>query len=197
MNPNSTILVDCDGVLVDWERKFHAWMQARGYQTRDDHQTYYRISDRYHDLDREESRRLIRYFNESAAIRFMQPLRDSVYWVKRLNWKMGYRFHVITSLSLDPDAQALRQQNLRELYGDVFERITCLDTGSDKDQALAAYEGTGCWWIEDKPENAMAGLENGLRPILITHDHNRDFRHDHVQRADSWQQVYDIIYAAA
>lgn len=197
MNPNNTILVDCDGVLVDWETKFHAWMQARGYQARDCHGSFYRISERYHDLAHEESRQLIRYFNESAAVRFMAPLRDSVYWVKRLNWKMGFRFHVITSLSLDPDAQALRRQNLHELYGDIFDHIICLDTGSDKDHVLSQYQDSGCWWIEDKPENALAGLDQGLRPILIAHDHNRNFRHDHVQCAKSWQQVYDIIYAAA
>ena len=196
-NLNDTILVDCDGVLVDWETKFHAWMQARGYQIRDNHESHYRISDRYHDLSREQSRQLTRYFNESAAVRFMAPVRDSVYWVKRLNWKMGFRFHVITSLSLDPDAQTLRRQNLQELYGDIFDHVICLDTGSDKDHVLAAYQDSGCWWIEDKPENALAGLACGLRSILIAHDHNQDCRHDHVPRAESWQQIYDIIYAAA
>ena len=197
MNPRNIILVDCDGVLVDWETKFHAWMQARGYRPRDSHSSFYRISDRYHDLTADHSRQLIRYFNESAAVRFMSPVRDSVYWVKRLNWKMGFRFHVITSLSQDPDAQDLRRQNLQELYGDIFDHVICLDTGSDKDHVLSQYKDSGCWWIEDKPENALAGLACGLRPILIAHDHNRDFRHDHVQCAESWQQVYDIIYAAA
>lgn len=197
INPNNTILVDCDGVLVDWESKFHAWMQSRGYQARANHDNLYKISERYHDLSYDTGRQLIRYFNESAAVRFMSPLLDSVYWVKRLNWKMGYRFHVITSLSLDPDAQTLRRQNLQELYGDIFDCVICLDTGSDKDHILAEYQDSGCWWIEDKPENALAGLACGLRPILIAHDHNRNFRHDHVLRADSWQQTYDIIYAAA
>jgi FMN phosphatase YigB (HAD superfamily) len=197
MDPRKIILVDCDGVLVDWEAKFHAWMQARGFQQKPDHTSYYRISDRYHDLDDTQSRQLIRYFNESAAVRFMTPLRDSVYWVKRLNWKMGFRFHVITSLSRDRDAQELRKQNLLELYGNIFDEIVCLDTGSDKDTALARYQDSGCWWIEDKPENALAGLHCGLRPIVIAHDHNRNFQHDHVPRVDCWQSVYDIIYDAA
>lgn len=197
VSPNNIILVDCDGVLVDWEAKFHTWMLARGFRARENHSDYYLISDRYHDLDRNQSKQLIRYFNESAAVRFMPPLRDSIYWVKRLNWKMGYRFHVITSLSSDLDAQNLRQQNLADLYGDVFDRVLCLDTGSDKDQALEQYRDSGCWWIEDKPENALAGLERGLRPILIAHDHNRSFGHDRVPVADCWQSVYDLIYSAA
>lgn len=193
MDPRKIILVDCDGVLVDWESKFHAWMLRHGYQAREDHETFYKVSDRYHDITKDQSSRLTRYFNESAAIRFMAPLRDSVYWVKRLNWKMGYRFHVITSLSSDADAQALRRQNLHDLYGDIFDRVWCLDTGSDKDEALEQYRDSGCWWVEDKPENALAGFKCGLRPILMAHDHNQDFQHDHVPTAHSWQEIYDII----
>jgi FMN phosphatase YigB (HAD superfamily) len=194
---DSIILVDCDGVLVDWESKFRDWMQQRGFRARDCHDACYEVSERFHDVDPELGRQLIKYFNESAAVRFMQPLRDSVYWVKRLNWKMGYRFRVITSLSRDADAQALREQNLRDLFGDVFDSIVCLATGADKDAVLDQYRDTGCWWIEDKPENAMAGLACGLRPILVTHDHNQHFHHDHVRTARSWQEIYDIIYAAA
>ena len=197
MNPNKTILVDCDGVLVDWEAKFHAWMLSRGYEPRPDHHNHYLISERYQGVSRDQARTLTRHFNESAAVGFMPPLRDSIYWVKRLNWKMGFRFHVITSLSLDPDAQELRRQNLMALFGDIFDRIICLDTGSDKHDVLAQYHGSGCWWIEDKPENALAGLACGLRPILMAHDHNRSFQHDHVPRAANWQEIYSIIYDSA
>lgn len=193
VNRHNTILVDCDGVLVDWEAKFHAWMLDHGYRPTQNHSEHYKIADRYHSLTTDQARTLIRYFNESAAVRFMAPLRDSVYWIKRLNWKMGFRFHVITSLSHNADAQALRRQNLLELYGDVFDSIQCLDTGSDKDEALAQYQGSDCWWIEDKPENALAGLSLGLRPILMAHDHNRDFRHDHVPTMQCWQEIYDFI----
>lgn len=172
-------------------------MTRHGYMRSSDANQHYCMSRQYENLNIDESRRLIRIFNESAAVANMQPLRDSVYYVKRLNWKMGFRFHVITSLSQDPDAQVLRQRNLREIFGDVFDRIHCLDTGADKDKMLDEYRDTGCWWIEDKPENALAGLDRGLKPILMTHDHNQSFDHDHVHRANSWQQIYDIIYESA
>lgn len=197
IDARTTILVDCDGVLVDWEYKFNSWMTRHGYQIKVNAGDHYRICDRFHDLDHDESSKLTRQFNESAAILTMPPLRDSVYWVKRLNWKMGFRYRVITSLSQDPDAQYLRRTNLMTLYGDIFDDIVCLDTGSDKDQALKAYAGTNCWWIEDKPENALVGLELGLRPILVAHGHNREFDHDRVPVAETWQQIYDIIYESA
>lgn len=168
-------------------------MDARGYVQRPDAQDYYRIHERFEDLDRTEGKKFTRIFNESAAIGYLDPLPMSVYWAKRLNWEFGFRFHVITSQSLDPDAQALRKLNLTRVFGNIFDRIMCLDTGSDKDHALSEYAGTGYWWIEDKPENALAGLAQGLRPILLRHGHNRDFSHDKVAVAETWTDIYDII----
>lgn len=170
---------------------------ARGYQQRANAQDYYRVHERFEDLDYAASKKFTRIFNESSAIGFLDPIPQAQYWLRRLNWKMGFRFHVITSQSLDQDAQRLRRDNLERVFGDIFDRVLCLDTGSDKDEALAEYVGTGCWWVEDKPENALAGLGQGLRPILLEHDHNRDFDHPDVHRARNWQEIYQIIYDSA
>ena len=32
VNKNKTILVDCDGVLLDWEYSFHTWMCRHNYK---------------------------------------------------------------------------------------------------------------------------------------------------------------------
>lgn len=189
-----TILIDCDGVLLDWVSKFDLWMAARGYQQRPDAHDYYQVHERFEDLDYAASKKFTRIFNESAAIGFLEAMPQAEYWLRRLNWKMGFRFHVITSQSLDVDAQRLRRDNLERAFGEIFDRVLCLDTGSDKDKALAEYVGTGCWWIEDKPENVLAGLAQGLRPILLEHEHNRDFAHPGVHRARNWQEIYQIIY---
>ena len=89
----------------------------------------------------------------------------------------------------------LRERNLVKLFGDCFEEIICLPTGADKDEALvklADKYGTG-WWIEDKPENCIAGLKAGHKPILITHEYNKDFEHEGVIRANSWEDIYNIV----
>jgi hypothetical protein len=143
---------------------------------------------------KEQIRKLIRIFNESAAIGFLPALRDSVYYVKRLHEEYGYRFHCITSLSLDENAQKLREMNLNKIYGaTAFERIVCLDTGAHKDEALSEYAGTGCWWIEDKPENAEAGLRQGLRPILLEHGHNMDHDHPDILICKNWADIFRRI----
>ena len=46
----------------------------------------------------------------------------------------------------------------------LSKNVLCLDTGADKDEALAPYFNSGAFWIEDKTENAELGAELGLQP---------------------------------
>ena len=189
-----TILVDCDGVLLDWEYAFHAWMTRHGYEIIEGGFDIYKINERY-GIDRAEGKKLTRMFNESAWIRKLPPLRDAVHYVKKLHQEHGYVFHAITSLSDDPYSQHLRTKNLIEMFGPtVFERYVYLDTGADKDLALAEYGNTDCYWVEDKPENANVGIMNGLDSILMTHEHNKDeMLYEGVKRVRNWKEIYDLI----
>lgn len=185
------ILTDCDGVLLDWETPFHEWMRSREYnQVRADS---YHIHMMYEHLAQDEAKRLVKEFNNSAWMCCLPVFRDADQGVAKL-FDHGYRFDVITSLSLDPYAKRLRWINLdTHLGGDAFDELICLDTGADKDDALKQYAGTGYWWIEDKPENCDTGLKFGLRPILIDHPHNQWYTNPNVVRVKDWQEVCEVI----
>lgn len=186
------ILVDCDGVLCNWEVSFDNWMAEQGYSITVDGETKYKIDERY-GIQHHESKKLVKFFNESAAIGFLPPLRDSIHYVKKLHEEHGFVFHCITSLSLNRSAQRLRRRNLQKLFGEtVFEEIICLDTGADKDGALVKYKNSGCYWIEDKPENAETGQKLGLKSILMLHEHNMDYLGS-MPVADNWSQIYTMI----
>lgn len=190
---DSVILVDCDGVLCNWEYAFDVWMDTHGFTRVPGTEFDYSMAKRY-GIDKDQTKKLVKIFNESAAIGFLPPLRDAMYYVKRLHEEHGYVFHCITSLSLDPSAGKLREMNLRKLFGDTaFEKVVCLDTGADKDDALKAYKSTGCWWIEDKVENALAGHNLGLRSILMEHGHNMYEFHPDIPKAKNWKEIYSII----
>ena len=188
---NKTILVDCDGVLLDWGYSFASWMHRHNYNVVDNSGVY-DIGTKY-GLKKQEKERLVRMFNESAAIRKLPPLRDAMKYVKKLHEENGYIFHAITSLSNDQYAQHLRTKNLRELFGDTaFEKYVYLDTGADKDDALEPYRNSGCYWVEDKPQNVDCGINLGLSGILIAHDHNVDYDGKAV-RVQNWKEIYKII----
>ena len=192
-NLDRLILADCDGVLLDWEYAFNIWMQEHGFEEVPGSKLSYEMDERY-GIPKEQVRKLIRLFNESAAIGFLPALRDAMYYVKRLHEEHGFRFHCITSLSTDPNAVKLREQNLSKLFGKTaFERVVCLPTGADKNEALEEYRDTGCYWIEDKPVNAEAGLAAGLRPLVIEHGHNLHYYHEHITLVKNWRDVYRIV----
>ena len=186
------ILTDCDGVLLDWSYAFSQWMARHGYEAREGFESNYAMAKRY-GLEVPEAKRLIRIFNESAAIRKVPPLRDAIKYVRKLHEEHGYVFHLITSMTNDQYAQHLRIKNLVEVFGpSVFEKYVFLDCGADKDEALAKYEGTECWWIEDKIANAEEGLKVGLKPLLMNHDHNRDYDGP-LEKVYSWRDIYNIV----
>ena len=186
------ILVDCDGVLCDWESAFDLWMSEQGYIMQADGSNQYKIDFRY-GINRDESVRLVKFFNQSAAIGFLPPLRDAIHYVKKLHAEHGYVFHCITSLSTNKNAQKLRHANLTNLFGPtVFEDIICLDTGADKDDALQPYKNSGLFWIEDKLENAVVGEKMGLKSILVRHPFNSDYTGP-IPLVDNWSSIHSII----
>ena len=192
-NRKKLILTDADGVLLDWEWAFNVWMQEHGFTEVPGSKLNYDMSIRY-GIPREQVVKLIRIFNESAAIGFLPAQRDAMFYVKRLHEEHGYKFHCITSLSLDPNAQRLREMNIQKLFGPTaFERIVCLDTGAHKDEALEEYEGTGLYWVEDKIENAEVGYKLGLKPLLVEHGHNFEYAHSHIKLVKNWKHIYNII----
>jgi hypothetical protein len=189
---SNIILVDADGVIVNWEHAFNCWMEEHGHHKVEGSQFKYDIGKRYN-IDSETGKKLIKTFNESAAIGFLPPLRDAIHYVQKLHREHGYVFHCITSLSKDKNAQRLRKMNLEKLFGEtVFEEIVCLDTGADKTEALLPYKDSGYWWIEDLYKNAEAGQNLGLRPLLMLHGHNLDYQ-GNIRPVKDWKEIYEII----
>lgn len=187
---NKVILTDCDGVLFDWEYSFGQWMKKHGYTVVEPN--YYQMYKKY-GLEKAEADKLVRMFNESAWIRKLPPLRDAIKYVKKLHEEQGYVFHAITSLSDDYYAQHLRTKNLIEMFGpSVFEKFVYLDTGADKDEALAEYKDSECYWVEDKPENVDLGVKLGLNGVLIKHHHNADYDGP-AQVVTKWEEIYQMI----
>lgn len=182
------ILVDCDGVVLNWEYAFEVWMNGKGYK-RAEKQFVYSVDEAY-GLTREEGKKFVRLFNESAAIGFLPPLRDAIQYIRKLHEEHGFVFHAITSLSKDVNAQKLRTQNLKKLFGETaFEKFVYLDTGADKDEVLEEYRDTGCIWVEDKIENAEVGKALGLDSILMEHGFNMNYKG--IRLVKNWKEIYE------
>ena len=191
---NKTIITDIDGVVLDWEEGFSVWMEHHGHNKVEGYQFKYNIGDRY-GMTYEQGSKMVKQFNESAAIGFLPPLRDAQYFIKKLHEQHRYDFIALTSLSLDPYAQKLRERNLNKLMGGAFKKVICLDTGADKDEALLrlAQRYKGSYWIEDKPANIIAGNKAGFKGILMEHGHNMDTDVD-AKIVKNWEEIHNYIF---
>ncbi len=161
------------------------------YTLLDDKENTYEMAERF-GLTIPEIRKEIREFNKSAWMATQSPMLDSQTWVKLLHAE-GWTFIPITSQTSDIPAQEVRKKRLEDLFGDVFYNYHILDTGADKDNALAEFHNTGLYWVEDKPKNALAGLNYGLKPIIIDHPYNRDFNHPDITRVNNWKQIHELL----
>tara|TARA_R110000803_G_scaffold53350_1_gene109514 strand:+ start:12010 stop:12612 length:603 start_codon:yes stop_codon:yes gene_type:complete len=183
------ILTDVDGVLLNWEYAFDTWVTSKGY-TRITNAAY-ALTEKY-GISAQEEKDLVKQFNESAAIGFLPPLRDAMYYVDLLHRKHGYTFHAITSLSTDPAAGELRTMNLKKLFGETaFTKFVYLGTNAPKDKALAEYKDTDYVWVEDKVENAQLGYQLGLDSILIEHAYN--MHEESIPLMKNWEDVYHYV----
>ena len=195
---SKNLLVDVDGVLLDWDTAFQRWMALEGFIVKEGGDTEYKTHLRCvrivhkEAIPEDKAEWLVKIFNRSAWIGFLEPYKDSVEIVKALKEK-GYTFTAITSLTLDEPAQALRKMNLAEVFGEgTFQDIHFLETGSGKNEILSKM-GQGHWWIEDKPENAVVGLEHGLKPILLEHSYNKTFLNSQIEKVPTWRNIYKIV----
>ena len=134
---NKIIAIDCDGVLLNWEQSFDDWMKFQGFTKHaSDH---YDVSMNYH-MNKGQCEVLIKIFNESAWMKFLKPIEGAVENVKKIA-DLGYKFHVITSQSLDKNANQLREENLKEVFGDNLTTELEEFDNTDKNIALQIVSG--------------------------------------------------------
>jgi len=195
MNSNlgNIILIDCDGVLLNWEHSFVQFMETYSDLKRlPDADKHYNIAKQY-GISNKSGKYWAERFNTSAAIGSLPPFRDAIKYVRKLHEEHGYVFHCITSMSDDKYAVQLRVENLERVFGKgIFERIVCLPVGADKTDTLFEYKDSDYYWIEDKVANAMVGLDLGLEPIIVEHVNTAN----QVEAVESlFQSLDDCFYA--
>lgn len=193
MKKEKIILTDCDGAICNWNSSFERFMIEHGYPPIQGTDHEYRIEKR-HSIDSNKAWHFIREFNESEQIGRLEPFADSIEYISKLS-DMGFRFVVITSLSDSEIAKQYRTHNLQNLFGDVFNDIVCLKTGVDKSAELMKWQDSGYLWIEDHVQNAIAGYNVGLSPILIRHSYNsyyNDSLFPIVNNDEPWKDIFKI-----
>lgn len=187
-----TILVDVDDTILHWRDGFMKYAIEHGYKPLENKEWVFDIGEAF-GLKRHVTEQLITDFN-SGHWRFgaLDTLPDAKEVLNDLHRNHGYRFVAISSCMSHPTVVALRRVNLHHSFGDMFDEVHCLDLHEHKESYLSKYEPT--FWVEDRGEQADAGIKTGHTSFLLNRPWNRHFQsHPSVIRCNNWFEIKEYI----
>lgn len=164
------VILDCDGVLLDWTRSFAHWLYLTRKLPVDPRGPCSWDMLAWTGLDSVAVKEAISEFNHSSHFEDLRPCQGALWGVHQMA-RAGLELHVITSCTDDREAVERRHNNLRRCFGDVFAEIDCLPLGSSKIEFLAAKK-PGVW-VEDNYMHASDGHAFGHAAFMVRHKHNR------------------------
>jgi hypothetical protein len=188
---DNVIIVDYDGVCGYWEHSFATWMYDNGYGK--PKPGSYNLDEKY-DMPTEKINFMAKMFNESAALSHIAPMRDAIKYIKKLHEEHGYVLHCISAIPDMAASRFARWENIHKLFGyTAFEKLVLCDKSANKDELLRHYSGSGCFWVEDVPENAEYGLKHGLKPLLVSQHYNTEYINPFIPRVTYWKEIYEFV----
>lgn len=186
------VLLDSDGVLLNWEQGLQTWMaQEHPHLSNPSHydEHAFELSLRYN-ISRELGNQLVWDFHNHVEFTRLHPLPRSQQAIS----KLSQRFHlvVITACGVDQQIQEYRKQNLINCFGDVFEKIICVNRSVDKAVFLKSYPSS--YWVEDHATNANMGSDLGHLSFLVDAPYNQHkFVSPGVKRVADLAEAAEII----
>lgn len=195
------LLVDCDGVLLDWLSGFLRFAGDALGRSLDGAQPDMWNLGPFLGVEDAQVHEMISAFNRGAGGFFgaLDPL-PSAQDALAAAAAQGREITVITSCLAEPAVIAQRRQNLERAFGAIFADIHCLNPWEDKTPLLERYMATHgpSTWVEDKPENALKGARAGHRTFLlrtsynVLHEGGADgLHHARMTWVDGWPCIMD------
>lgn len=188
------IILDCDDVMLDWIGGFWDFCEEKTGNRMDRRGPMGWCMSTWIGVSPEQSMELVKEFNGSERFGNLQATDGAAETLKGL--AETYELHVITSCSADPTTVALRENNLKEAFGDIFTSITCLNLGIPKAAELEKHPDSV--WIEDNVRNALLGAELGHNTFVRRVQHNRQQEANKdcqgkVTWFSDWDEIRDAI----
>jgi FMN phosphatase YigB (HAD superfamily) len=178
------LLLDADDTIIDWLSHFKQFILAKNVPLKGKDLLEWDLSS-WLDIPKNDISKLIHEFNCSEHFKSIPAFKDAKKVLKKLS--KSHRIIVITSCSTDMMIQENRAINLKSQFGNIFEKIHCLDYGVSKKEVLSMYPNSV--FIDDKMENLVAALEVGHIPLIIHRAFNSKASHPKIKRMMDWFEI--------
>lgn len=182
------LVCDVDDVLLNWMDGFKAFLDNKGVPRQPGNPKDWDMTTW---LNGVEYVPFIEEFNSSPAFGELKPVENAVEALGSL-FNYGASIFLVTSCTENASSIKMREENLYEHFGEIFEEVNCLPLGASKSDILKRYK-RGAHYIEDNHGHAVRGLREGMKPIILDRDHNMHLEHPEVIRCSNWDEIYKII----
>jgi FMN phosphatase YigB (HAD superfamily) len=192
------LLVDVDGVLLDWIGGFATWI--RKYQF-SDHSQYKFATTGVKLLEdgpipKEIVTNYIKLFNSSLEFGYLNAIEGAKKGLNHL-YKKEWEIVTLSSFSDDELAFAAREDNIHDHFGHVFSDCDHLPLDASKKASLQYYRDTYpdhlILFIDDSPQHVIDALEVGIDAKLFVRPHNN--QHDLVRDYGvNWNDIVERYY---
>ena len=186
------LLLDIDGVCLDWEKGLFEFMQANVHKNAqpeylDEHS--YDLAGRF-GITSEQANSLVWDFHYDKRFENLEPFDGVIDTISKLSEK--YTCVAITACGSDSIITNAREKNLKKCFGDAFIAVHCVDVFDEKRNFLASYPSGH--WVEDHARNAKMGLEFGHQCWLVDAPYNKKSIIDsRIKRITSINDLCNII----
>jgi len=181
------LLIDLDGVILDWVSAFRFWLKEKGIKTSS-------IEPKNWELDNyvpgHNVNELIKEFNYSKNFEEIPAFSDAKLYLKKLA-----KTHIIIAVTSGGSTifhRFSREKNLSKEFENIPIHLICLDLHESKKQILNMFP-KGSIWVEDRPQNVELGAEVGHISILIERSYNKDYHNHKVVKLNSWHEIYEFL----
>lgn len=199
----SKIVVDIDGVCLDYVQGFTEWVEEEYGWTinpqskRDTYNmsSWFHKAEPHHEncrgmqfkhMNTEEFIRLITEFNNYP--RCLKPIEHSQGALAELK-AAGHTIVALSSFGGSHATQDFRKDYMNVIFPEVFDEIILLDLGVCKKDELAKLDAD--YFVEDHKDHAEVGAGLGIFTFLIRTTYNEGA--EDVCHVTSWEEIESVI----
>lgn len=189
IKPN--LLLDVDGVLLDWLGGFEQYLFQHAPELHRDFSGLEHVEnlEQLLGMSTAHMEDWIHKFHHDPQFEYLKPLPGAHAALRTLQpW---VRMVCITASGRSPDSSHMRKANLLRVFGDVFDDVWCTDGSVEKPQYLRMYDAG--YWVEDTLANAIMGVKAGHTSFLMDAIYNTQAHDDQVRRVTNMPEVGEII----